>query len=222
MKEIKIIQTKEQIANAIRNEILSGNILPDEELVQEKLAEMLGVSRMPVREALQSLEQEGMIERLSNRHMKVVSLKDNQIKEIFQMIASIEAQILWILILKKGTEKELCDFKNRLCTYVKPFMNGLPPEKELAFHQFVNEQANNPYIQQLFGKILDGYVAYTIMNLHDESNASEKYLNQLIEMLDLDYRDEQRMILERYYEELAEILIEHWRESVRRKKQYSV
>lgn len=43
----------------LRYEILSGNIKAGEELAQESIAEQLGLSRMPVREALQSLEQEG-------------------------------------------------------------------------------------------------------------------------------------------------------------------
>ena len=59
MKTLRNMQTKDRIAQAIREEILSGHMEPGEELAQEALAEMLGVSRMPVREALQTLVQGG-------------------------------------------------------------------------------------------------------------------------------------------------------------------
>jgi len=55
MKQINNAPTKDYIAEAIRNEILAGNMKAGEELTQEALAETLGVSRMPVREALQTL-----------------------------------------------------------------------------------------------------------------------------------------------------------------------
>lgn len=57
----------------LRYEILSGSMKPGDELAQESIAEQLGLSRMPVREALQALEQEGFLVRLPNRHMQVAS-----------------------------------------------------------------------------------------------------------------------------------------------------
>ena len=52
------VQTKDYIVQLIKEEILSGVMKPGEELAQEALAERLGVSRMPIREALQNLVQE--------------------------------------------------------------------------------------------------------------------------------------------------------------------
>ena len=72
MKSLKRTQTKDYIIQAIRNEILSGNIPSGEELAQEALADMLGISRMPVREALQALVEEGFAKRLPNRHIQAV------------------------------------------------------------------------------------------------------------------------------------------------------
>lgn len=51
-------QTKDHIADALRQEILSGRFADGEELTQKQLAQVLEVSRMPVREALQILELE--------------------------------------------------------------------------------------------------------------------------------------------------------------------
>lgn len=60
------VPTKDYIVETIKEEILSGQIKPGTELAQEALAERLGVSRMPIREALQNLVQEGFAVRLPN------------------------------------------------------------------------------------------------------------------------------------------------------------
>ena len=53
MKKIERKQTRDHITQMIRYEILSGSMKPGDELAQESIAEQLGLSRMPVREALQ-------------------------------------------------------------------------------------------------------------------------------------------------------------------------
>jgi DNA-binding GntR family transcriptional regulator len=73
-EKIERKQTRDHITQMIRYEILSGSMKPGDELAQESIAEQLGLSRMPVREALQALEQEGFLVRLPNRHMQVSRL----------------------------------------------------------------------------------------------------------------------------------------------------
>ena len=52
MKKIERKQTRDHITQMLRYEILSGSMKPGDELAQESIAEQLGLSRMPVREAL--------------------------------------------------------------------------------------------------------------------------------------------------------------------------
>ena len=75
------VQTKDYIVQLMKEEILSGVMKPGEELAQEALAERLGVSRMPIREALQNLVQEGFAVRLPNRHIQAVVLSAQQIHD---------------------------------------------------------------------------------------------------------------------------------------------
>ena len=75
MEVLKFKQTKDYIAQALREQILSGTIPDGEKLTQEQISEKLGVSRIPVREAMQILELEGFLERLPNRHMRVIGVK---------------------------------------------------------------------------------------------------------------------------------------------------
>lgn len=63
--------TQELICQSIRGRIQAGTLAPGTELKQVDLAREYGVSRMPVREALQTLLLEGVVTRLSNRHMVI-------------------------------------------------------------------------------------------------------------------------------------------------------
>ena len=87
------VQTKDYIVQLMKEEILSGVMKPGEELAQEALAERLGVSRMPIREALQNLVQEGFAVRLPNRHIQAVVLSAQQIHDVFHVIAAMAAAI---------------------------------------------------------------------------------------------------------------------------------
>lgn len=95
------VQTKDYIVQLIKEEILSGVMKPGEELAQEALAERLGVSRMPIREALQNLVQEGFAVRLPNRHIQAVVLSAQQIHDVFHVIAAMAAENT-ILVAKKS------------------------------------------------------------------------------------------------------------------------
>ena len=72
------------IVELLRDEILAGNIPDGSEMTQNELAESLGVSRMPVREALILLEYQGLIDRLPNNHVRVASLTEDYFRHILK------------------------------------------------------------------------------------------------------------------------------------------
>lgn len=83
--------------------ILSGEIKSETKLRQEELAEILQVSRIPVREALQLLETQGLVKRLATRHIVTANLEESHIREVYGLIAEIERQAVESIL---GTGKE--------------------------------------------------------------------------------------------------------------------
>lgn len=75
----------------IRRAILTGEMPPGYVLRQEELAQKLGISRVPLREALRRLETEGIVVLRPRRGYAVVSLSPEEIREIFDLRAVIEA-----------------------------------------------------------------------------------------------------------------------------------
>lgn len=72
-----------EVTKQIRNEILSGNLKKGERLIQTEWAEKLNVSRMPVREAFNKLEVEGLVEVIPRRGTVVTPITKNDIEEIY-------------------------------------------------------------------------------------------------------------------------------------------
>ena len=91
-------RTCDYIAEAIQNEILSGRMEAGQPLRQEELSEKLGYSRMPIREALQILEEQGLVRRLATRHVVVADFSERNIEEIFDMVGNVEKKALEDLV----------------------------------------------------------------------------------------------------------------------------
>ena len=79
------------VADRIRSRILAGEFEAGERLAEERLSEELGVSRMPVREALRSLAAEGIVTLEPRRGASVTVYTDEQVQELVEVRATLES-----------------------------------------------------------------------------------------------------------------------------------
>ncbi len=77
--------------NAIRDSILSGTLLPGQQLVQAEIAAQMQVSRAPIREALRQLEEEGLVESIPYRGTFVSRVTRRDISELYSLRGSLES-----------------------------------------------------------------------------------------------------------------------------------
>jgi DNA-binding GntR family transcriptional regulator len=92
--EAKTIPVRKRVYAHLKAAILSGRLSPEERLTEEHLAEMLGVSRTPVREALYKLESEGLIQPLETRGFIVWGDSKEAVEELFEIRAILEGYAL--------------------------------------------------------------------------------------------------------------------------------
>lgn len=83
--------TRERVREALRERILTGVLKPGDRLVERELAEDLGVSRVPVREAIRSLEAEGFLVVQSPRRVVVRQLARVDVEELFDVREALES-----------------------------------------------------------------------------------------------------------------------------------
>lgn len=94
--EKKTVPVRKKVYEHLKTSILSGLLSPEERLTEEHLAEMLGVSRTPVREALYKLESEGLIQQLETRGFIVSGDSKEEVEELFEIRAILEGYALRI------------------------------------------------------------------------------------------------------------------------------
>jgi len=100
------ISVREKTYDYLKSNILSGRFVPGERLAEEHLAEELGVSRTPVREALHKLEQEGLIEPLESRGFCVPHDSPEEIEDLFDIRTVLEGYTLKI-ICERITDEQI-------------------------------------------------------------------------------------------------------------------
>ncbi|WP_226935309.1 GntR family transcriptional regulator [Pseudogemmobacter faecipullorum] len=146
--------SSEFAAERIREAILSGELMPGEKLHQDRLAEMLGISRTPLRAALTSMAQTGLVSYQTNRGFYVRSFSFSDVAGAFAVRASMEA-LACSLAAKHMTPTSIALLQGLVADGDRLLESGtLLPENlqpyrrmNVAFHTKVIELSGNPWIR---------------------------------------------------------------------------
>ena len=85
---------QDTVLAALRADILDGTLAPGDQIVQESLADRYGVSRVPLREALKTLESEGQVAYYPHRGYFVTELSVADLLEVYRLRALLEAEAI--------------------------------------------------------------------------------------------------------------------------------
>jgi DNA-binding GntR family transcriptional regulator len=97
-------QSAEYVHRRVREAILEAELPPGEIMSQVALAEELGVSRTPLREALRMLQGEGLVEARTNRRVRVAPISPSDLEELYSLRVVLEAQALRIAVPRMSQE----------------------------------------------------------------------------------------------------------------------
>ena len=89
---------REQMVETLRNAVISGAIPPGQKLVEAQIAEQLGVSRGPLREAMRQLVEEGLLEHIPYRGTMVKTVTVQDLEEIYSFRILLETfafKLVW-------------------------------------------------------------------------------------------------------------------------------
>lgn len=135
--DLKRQTVKERVADQIRDLILTRELLPGTRIVQEGIAERLGVSRTPVREALEGLASEGFVMFSPYRGASVVEFSLGDVEDIYSVRAALEAHAGY-LAAKRVTDDEL----NHLNTLLVKMEKALEKSDTLRLME-LNQEFNS-------------------------------------------------------------------------------
>lgn len=137
-------QTVEEMAQSfIREAILRGVFSPGERLNQDRIAAVLGVSRMPVRASLRQLEAEGLLRIHTHRGAIVSVLRPEEIAEIYDMRVLLEGYLLE-KALNRMTDDELGDLERMVVDLEAEADLAVRFELRKAFYRKLYSLADRP------------------------------------------------------------------------------
>ena len=181
LNQIKILPARERVASELRKAIMSGSFAPGEELVQDKLAEKLGVSRMPVREAMQILSTEGLIELRPNKGAVVKEITDKFIRDHFEVKMLLECEAAARAATRYTSLDEILDIheQNRLAIVHNDIERVSLCNQ--AFHINIWDTSGNHKMKEVLYQLWNGLSVGTVFNEIDQAILSHEEHGRIIE-----------------------------------------
>lgn len=138
----------EQVYRALREKIEDGALAPGEHLADGELAEALGVSRTPVREALRRLVDQGAVETVPGRHTRVAPVQETDPGQVLPLLAVLHefATRCAVTAISGEDLDEMSAANDRMLAAIH---DGDPPAAQAAdreFHAVIVRRADNPYL----------------------------------------------------------------------------
>ncbi len=168
-----------EVLEALRVAILAGDIPAGSRLLEADVAERMGVSRAPVREAIRHLEQEGLVEIFPHRGAVVVGLPEAEIDAIYELRAVIELRATASAISVVGDEEigQLEALIDEMSGAIKTRQIDSIAEIDLRFHGLIVEWSGMTLLRHIWSS-LDGLVRVRSYQALDRPGATAQYFRK--------------------------------------------
>lgn len=170
---------REQIKTYLSNAILRGEFKPGERLIETRIAQQLGVSQAPVREAIRDLEVMGFLKSEPFRGASVRQLSVEELTEIYPVRAALEG-VAARQAAKKITEEQLAHLEELISKMLDASMNTDQKsltEYDVAFHRVIVEASGNRSLIHIWNTLqLSTWTAITaVRSGHNLEELAERH-----------------------------------------------
>ena len=157
----------QRVYDHLRAEILEGRLEPGTELIEVALAEQLGVSRGPLREAIGRLAAEGLVTVSPRRGAVVRSLSKEEFLELYQVREALERKAVQLAVPRLADEQfeELAALNEAMEAHARKNEVEAFFEANLAFHARLLEASGNGKLQELYRQLLGQLGRYRFRSL---------------------------------------------------------
>lgn len=159
----------------LKHAILRGDIPPGNRLVESRLAETMGISRTPIREAMHKLEREGLLSKLPNSGFIVIGLTREDIEETFGIRRVLESYAAR-LAATKHSEEELALLEEKIVEYQDCLNQGRMedlPAINTQFHDILYALSRSPKLIKMVNDLRDQIYRFRKILLKAEVRAKE-------------------------------------------------
>ena len=167
----EVLPLRDVVFNTLRKAILTGELKPGERLMEIHLANQLGVSRTPIREAIRKLELEGLVIMIPRRGAEVAQITEKSLKDVLEVRRALDALCVELACDRISAEeqeqlKKTCDEFVR-ATETKDAT--IIAKADVAFHDIIVQATGNQRLIQLINNLSEQMYRYRFEYIKDEN-----------------------------------------------------
>ena len=178
VKMDEFLPLRDVVFNTLRQAILRGELKPGERLMEIQLANKLGVSRTPIREAIRKLELEGLVLMIPRKGAEVAEITEKNMLDVLEGRRALE-ELAVKLACERITEEEIQELKDAADAFQKILSEKditKIAEADEAFHDVIFKSTGNDRLIQLLNSLREQMYRYRLEYLK-----REEYHPQLLE-----------------------------------------
>jgi len=176
---------RDVIFETLRKAIVSGDIKPGERLMEVSLANQMGVSRTPVREAIRRLEAEGLVTMTPRKGTHVAELSVKDIMDVLE-VRTVLDKLATNLAAKRMQPSQLKALENVHKQYIacveKNNIKGAI-KKDVEFHDLIYAASGNPRLVAVAGSLREHVYRFRVIYMSGGDPIAENVLNEHEEIL---------------------------------------
>lgn len=161
---------RDVVFNTLRQAILKGELKPGERLMEMALAERLGVSRTPIREAMRKLELEGLVVMIPRRGAQVANITEKDLNDVLEVRIALENMAIE-KACKRMTEEQV----GKLWMAAREFEQNMEDgnlvklaEADVKFHEIIYQASGNERLIQVLNNLREQIYRYRVEYLKEE------------------------------------------------------
>ena len=201
MKDISLkidayLPLRDIVFNTLRDAIINGDLEPGERLIEISLADTLGVSRTPVREAIRELENEGLVVMTPRKGAEVAKISRDDLTDVLEVRRVLEI-LAMELACEKITEEELIHLEENLNDFDTCINSGSPSElssMDENFHEIIYNATGNKRLIQILNNLRKQMYRYRFVYIKGISHRKTLHSEHLKILNALKIRDKEASV----------------------------
>lgn len=163
------------VFNTLRKAILKGELAPGERLMEKQLAEKMGVSRTPIREAIRKLELEGLVIMVPRKGAEVAKITEQDIKDVLEVRAALESLAVKLACKKMTKEniEELIRVNSEFTRAARNVDVDVIIEKDIEFHDVIYHSTKNEKLIQIINNLREQIYRFRVEYIRQMSDFSK-------------------------------------------------
>lgn len=166
---------RDVVFQTLRQAIMRGDLKPGERLMEIKLANRLGVSRTPIREAIRMLELEGLVIMIPRKGAQVAQITEKDLNDVLEVRLGLEALAINFAV-ERITAEQLEALEHAAAEFELLIDSDdltAVAEADVHFHDLIYEATDNKRLEQLLNNLREQMYRYRIEYLKDKSSRRE-------------------------------------------------